>query len=443
MLARVFWFCSLAVFSVSATVDPYNTTVLSVYGAIYPDMPHYYNYNVTHTYFRDAFLARNAQFNGNKCILPRGLTIDYWINEAELPVSVSYVNLYRQQNVYSRQPIKMSAIRNVMSALRNELQLPLREISQSQYYRNMRTLFSRSRKSVAMSQAEDTVEPAAAAAATTVDQTTPTATISSIAKNQYPRKQVARRQQAGVDAPDDIRNQLPSLSDYDDNGAGDRGNKVVNRRVNGSIAVWGISAETSFQPIDIFSDFDNNANRSVAAPYDTDFGGVAGVSDRTAALDVDDDATNDNLARHSSDSSELDESLEGFAFQRRARTFDPLIPIQIHFRRKPYPQSNFWQFITNNETSWRSYHFSVYPWFAGETDDLLYRFRHNFRHSLGLGHLDDIRSVMYPTNRLRNPIYGIDIKAVHQLLCSAQYGPRSRYTPTRRQYGPRVRYIRG
>lgn len=394
MLTCVFWLCSLAVLSsVSATVDPYNTTVLSVYGAIYPDKPHYYNYNVTHTYFRDAILARGARFNGYKCFLPAGLTIDYWINESELPVSVSYVNLYRQRRVYSKKAIKLSAIRNVMNVLRNELQLPLREISRNQYYRNMHTLFARSRESGAMSQTED-------AYVNTED--------AQLESSQKPQQQAAD----AVPVREDIRDQLPSLSDYDDDHDGDTNNNHASSdeaSLNGSLAVLDIdAAENYYQPTDT----------------------VVVTSAAAAAAATADDPTNitvinEDSVERGSDSGDLD-STRGFSFQQRYRRPDPLIPIQIHFRKKPYPQSNFWQFITNNETSWRSYYIGVYPLYAGETDDLLYRFRHNFRHSLGLGHLDDTRSIMHPTNTLRNPMYRIDTKAVHQLLCSTRNAPRPR-----------------
>lgn len=407
MLTRVFWFCSLAVLSVSATVDPDNTTVISVYGAISPDKPHYYNYNVTHTYFRDAFLSRGARFNGYKCVLPAGLTIDYWINESELPVSVSYVNLFRQRSVYARKAIKLSVIRNVMNALRNELRLPLREITRNQYYRNMRTLFARSRESsAAMSQAADSDLDAAAT------------------QLQYSLQQ-SQQQSQQTSTTVDIRNQLPSLSDYDDSVSGG------DYSVNESLAVRDISMEDYYKRNDMVADptkssgtnhvssaFSSSDNTTAISGDSNDRRGNDNGNDRYDNIDNEDDDDNRNSA--------FGDSTNRFAFQRKSRTPDPLIPIQIHFRKKPYPQSNFWQFITNNETSWRSYHLRVYPLYAGETDDLLYRFRHNFRHSLGLGHLNDTRSVMYPTNIYHNPVYGIDIKAVHQLLCSTRNAPHSR-----------------
>lgn len=96
-----------------------------------------------------------------------------------------------------------------------------------------------------------------------------------------------------------------------------------------------------------------------------------------------------------------------------------MIPVEIHFRSKPYPQSTFVEFVTDRNVVWELYHPQVYNQHAGKDTDLYYRFRHNFRHSLGLGHTDDTRSVMYPTNvrglALINPT---DVDAVHQLLCS-------------------------
>lgn len=75
--------------------------------------------------------------------------------------------------------------------------------------------------------------------------------------------------------------------------------------------------------------------------------------------------------------------------------------MQVHFRYKPYPQSSFGEFVTNRAVSWRlwanmeDYERSEY---VGADDDLLYRMRHNFGHTLGLGHTRSTKCIMYPTN---------------------------------------------
>lgn len=103
--------------------------------------------------------------------------------------------------------------------------------------------------------------------------------------------------------------------------------------------------------------------------------------------------------------------------------FRGIIPIEIHFRSSPYSQSSFVEFVTNRDVVWELYHDDVYSRYAGNPLDLLYRFRHNFRHSLGLGHLDSQESVMFPTNvpGLAN-VNPLDVDAVHVLLCS-EMGP--------------------
>lgn len=101
------------------------------------------------------------------------------------------------------------------------------------------------------------------------------------------------------------------------------------------------------------------------------------------------------------------------------RNYQGLIPIEIHFRSKPYPQSTFLEFVTNRDVRWEVYDDQVYAAHAGRELDLLYRFRHNFRHSLGLGHANNRRSVMFPTNVLGlSQINPMDVLAVHVLLCS-------------------------
>lgn len=106
---------------------------------------------------------------------------------------------------------------------------------------------------------------------------------------------------------------------------------------------------------------------------------------------------------------------------RPDKRYRGLLPVEVHFRSKPYPQSTFLEFVTDRDVVWELYHPAVYRWYAGRGVDLRYRFRHNFRHSLGLGHLNDTTSIMYPTNvlgqYLENPL---DVDAVHVLLCSRQ-----------------------
>lgn len=100
-----------------------------------------------------------------------------------------------------------------------------------------------------------------------------------------------------------------------------------------------------------------------------------------------------------------------------------ILPIEIHFRSSPYSQSSFLEFVTNRNVVWELYHDDVYEQHAGNPLDLLYRFRHNFRHALGLGHLDSRESVMFPTNVLGlATINPLDVDAVHYLLCS-EIGP--------------------
>lgn len=100
------------------------------------------------------------------------------------------------------------------------------------------------------------------------------------------------------------------------------------------------------------------------------------------------------------------------------RRFQGLLPIQVHFRVKPYPQSSFGEFVSDRSLVWETYHPAVYASHAGRKEDLLYRLRHNFRHSLGLGHRDDRRSIMFPTNVLGlAEVDRLDNDAVHRLLC--------------------------
>lgn len=96
----------------------------------------------------------------------------------------------------------------------------------------------------------------------------------------------------------------------------------------------------------------------------------------------------------------------------------PFLPIQIHFRSLPYPQSSFLEFVSNRDRRWEVYHDSLYPGYAGGDNDLLYRFRHNLRHSLGLGHVIDKRCIMFPNNipKLSAPCDHENI-ALHRLLC--------------------------
>lgn len=124
------------------------------------------------------------------------------------------------------------------------------------------------------------------------------------------------------------------------------------------------------------------------------------------------------------------------------------IPVEVHFRSKPYPQSTFMEFVTNRDVEWAVYNPRVYERRVGEDLDLFYRFRHNFRHTLGLGHLDDKASIMYPTNvRGQGLLYPIDIDAVHYLLCSrtvaysnARENARPLSTTTRR-YRPPIKLL--
>lgn len=76
-------------------------------------------------------------------------------------------------------------------------------------------------------------------------------------------------------------------------------------------------------------------------------------------------------------------------------------PLEVHFRYPPYPQSSFGEFVTNRKVPWRLWHDMEDYQFSshiGKTDDLVYRMRHNFGHSLGLGHTESKDCIMYPTN---------------------------------------------
>jgi hypothetical protein len=122
------------------------------------------------------------------------------------------------------------------------------------------------------------------------------------------------------------------------------------------------------------------------------------------------------------------------------QSYQGLIPVEIHFRSKPYPQSTFVEFVTDRDVAWELYDEAVYPNYAGNPRDLMYRLRHNFRHSLGLGHTDDQRSVMFPTNVIglyrTNPV---DVLAIHVLLCSSQQ-PRAQ--PPTKNESPVVAVLR-
>lgn len=95
------------------------------------------------------------------------------------------------------------------------------------------------------------------------------------------------------------------------------------------------------------------------------------------------------------------------------------LPIQIHFRSLPYPQSTFMEFVTDRDRVWKIYNRKAYtPEHAGANDDLLYRMRHNLRHSLGLGHTENKKCIMFPTNimGLTKPCLK-EKQALHKFLC--------------------------
>jgi hypothetical protein len=115
------------------------------------------------------------------------------------------------------------------------------------------------------------------------------------------------------------------------------------------------------------------------------------------------------------------------------RKFQGLIPVHVHFRRKPYPQSSFGEFVTDRALAWEIYSdTTVYRQRAGRTEDLWYRLRHNLRHSLGLGHSTDRRSIMFPTNVLGQwQLFAPDVIAVHTLLCDSTADIRERIIAAR------------
>lgn len=104
--------------------------------------------------------------------------------------------------------------------------------------------------------------------------------------------------------------------------------------------------------------------------------------------------------------------------ERLLRGRPGLLPLHIHFRAKPYPQSSFTETVTDARSVWEVYDDTVYGKYAGRQTDLLYRLRHNMRHSLGMGHTASKQSIMYPTNvaGLAEPS-PLDTDALHVLLC--------------------------
>ncbi|KAK2574705.1 hypothetical protein KPH14_013106 [Odynerus spinipes] len=146
-----------------------------------------------------------------------------------------------------------------------------------------------------------------------------------------------------------------------------------------------------------------------------------------------------------------DERTKTYRLQRSAIRRGEFLPIQIHFRSKPYPQSTFMEFVSDRNRVWRVYDSRFYDSYSdgrrserenddsrrsvngdgranddetaitripGNDDDLLYRLRHNLRHSLGLGHTTSKSCVMYPTNvlGLNRPCEHERI-ALHRFLC--------------------------
>lgn len=160
--------------------------------------------------------------------------------------------------------------------------------------------------------------------------------------------------------------------------------------------------------------------------------------------------------RSSSDSSS---SAPVYSYDQRTRTYrvvrtalkkGEFLPIQVHFRSAPYPQSTFMEFVSDRNRVWRVYDKRYYDKYGnvddksddnddntngdetrrsvnrndetrpGNNDDLLYRLRHNLRHSLGLGHTTSKACVMYPTNvlDLNRPCEHENL-AIHRLLCDS------------------------
>lgn len=145
-----------------------------------------------------------------------------------------------------------------------------------------------------------------------------------------------------------------------------------------------------------------------------------------------------------------DERTKTYRLQRTVLNRGEFLPIQIHFRSKPYPQSTFMEFVSDRNRVWRVYDSRFYNSYSsdefarpqrgfnndddndhidennvddktrlpGNDDDLLYRLRHNLRHSLGLGHTTSKKCVMYPTNvlGLNKPCEHEKI-ALHRFLC--------------------------
>lgn len=95
------------------------------------------------------------------------------------------------------------------------------------------------------------------------------------------------------------------------------------------------------------------------------------------------------------------------------------IPLHVHFRSLPYPQSTFTELVTDRDRAWVLYSADAYgPSVAGTEVDLLYRLRHNVRHSFGLGHAQSTASIMHPTNVPGlDRVSAADHSILHRLLC--------------------------
>lgn len=95
-------------------------------------------------------------------------------------------------------------------------------------------------------------------------------------------------------------------------------------------------------------------------------------------------------------------------------------PLLVHFRYKPYPQSNFGEFVSNRAIGWRVWHNYddyIVSDYVGAEDDLLYRMRHNVGHSMGLGHTTSKLCVMHPTNvRYLASLCSEEMRAMRALL---------------------------
>lgn len=109
-----------------------------------------------------------------------------------------------------------------------------------------------------------------------------------------------------------------------------------------------------------------------------------------------------------------------------------LMPLKINFKSFPYSQSNFREFVSNIDTVWELPYLTNYNpirykiinnfykrKIAGNKGDLMYRFKHNLMHSLGLGHAKSLKCIMHAGNVAGlNDNCQEEVEALRELLCS-------------------------